>query len=486
MAKNISKKHVEPADGPKNVNFKKRDKFAAKLKNKLKSAIFNQKSAATEILIGNDKKLKSNAKLYTNLSASTSTGFKQTPKSTVTNQNNVGKSAKLSHPNAGPVKVNGKQAEKQVNSSTKPSKYQEMKNGSKTLNSKSKNSSVKPNGVIDGEHQRKKNKKKNKKKKKKSVPSNQNPSENQPNPSNSKRKVEEVKINQDTGKKRLKTIGGFVETNADNEEETKLVKEQLKEAKKKKLQKKKSQDSADVEAGPPVKVHTVGENQINGSGSNSDSEADSYIDRFFGDGKGDFDENHIYSLDEIEAENRNGFLAKASGNVTKSDESSFSDDGTNDNSQSDIDSECSAISIASSNGSNQSSPKDKLVGYKKAGGKIDYDFDDFSWSDVIDGEQSLSDNSDMYYGTDSDVSLGSAIDSDDLDDTYEEESSDMESLDDMSSDDHEEFSSGSECSHSYSDDSQSASSRDTYDEFCSRRYDDEHSSNDDHEYKSKF
>lgn len=115
------------------------------------------------------------------------------------------------------------------------------------------------------------------------------------------------------------------------------------------------------------------------------------------------------------------------------------------------------------------------------------DLEKYSWSDDDDCSDESDDddsdgNGDMFYGSDSDVSLGSIVDSDDLDDTYECESTDesMDGYEMKSSDDSSEFDESDHSNYSYSE---SQSSHDTYDEFLNSRHCD--SSNDDQDFNGK-
>lgn len=299
--------------------------------------------------------------------------------------------------------------------------------------------------------------------------------------------MDNTKTKKSLGTKRFKTVGGFVETNADDDEETKLVTEKLKKKQMKQEKKLKSKlipSSTNEEDAPKIKVHNVATSKNNDTDSNSNSEDDSYIDQFFNDGD-DCDENHIYSLDEIETKQENGFLSMASG-----DESILVSDDSMDSPPEKKTKKTKKHQSKESSDSEHSSPKNKLVSYKKnSADQGEYDFDEYMWSGGDDEEvytESDYDDSDDMYGLDSEISLGSEVDSDD---TYECESTDDESMgeyeDDMSYDEYDEHTSDSECDHSGS--VSEYSSGDTYDDFVnSRRYGDDNSSDDDHEYMSKL
>lgn len=473
MEKKQFKKHFGSKFKPKKENLEEKNPLAAKLKEKLKSTTLNKNQKSERASTDCVKTLKLTTKMKSSNNPNESSNSKQSSKSNGATQETLKTNSKSSDSTVGKTKQNTKKNKKMFTF--------QVKNESNQTNQTNK----------------KKWKNVNKKmKQKKPLASKESPLESQHISKENKRK-NEIKTNKNGGPKRFKTVNGFVETNAHDEEETKLVQETLKKAKKKRSQAKKDQNGVckgeNTETGPAIKVHSVDVNQINGSGSNSDSEADSYINKFFGDDDDNFDENRIYSLDEIEANKRNGFLSKDSGDVTKSDESSSSEDSSNNNSADDL-SDLSSILISNSDKSNENSPNNKLVGYKRGAKTTDNDSDDFSWTDVIDeSQQSLSDISEMFYGTDSSVSLGSEVDSDDLDDTYECESTstDVELMDeyedDRSYDEHDEYSCDSDDNSYSNDDSDIESSQDTYDDFLNRRqYNDDHSSNSDHEYTGKF
>lgn len=503
MAKGQFKK-PNPTEHKKG-DLKKKDKFAEKLKDKLKSAIYNQNNTAAKTLITEAKTQKSNAK-FNIPSAQSTSGFKPKADQAVPKPQIAEKKSKSFNKTAKSVKENGIQNGGQQQLSGKDKTNQKNKNNqstSKQSNSNNVNGS-KPAGPSNENMKQKKKKKKKKKKQKPDLTQSQSTapisvksSDDQHYLGKVKRKVDDAKVNQDkeSGKKRLKVVGGFVETNANDEVETKLVYEKLKKKKEKKKSKLELKNDANA---PKIKVHKVEESKVNGTGSNSDSEADSYIDKFFGDGDENFDENHIYSLDEIQAkDHKNGFLSKASGDVTESDVTASSEDAkpiTKKNKKKQQKPKKKSSDLENS------SPKNKLVKYEGGDDDGEYDFDEYMWPE--EDEYDSSDDSHIMYGSDSEgekeefytesdndsdseISFGSEVDSDD---TYECESSDVESMDEY--DDYEDHS--SDCEHDHSDcsgcsEEMSDTSGDTYDDFMnSRRYDDDHSSDDDHEYKSEF
>lgn len=316
-----------------------------------------------------------------------------------------------------------------------------------------------------------------------------------------KRKFDEVKTNAKIHAKRLKCDrNGFIETNIDSDVEIQVPSEKKPSKKNKQKKMKKSQhlidelngsSEAEDAAGPSVKVIDVDGDQLNGSNDHSDSgadsESDSYIDRFFQGDNNEFNENRIYSVDEIETENQH-FLAKASGERTNSDDDTSSSEGIH--------------VYGSDSGSNSSDSISKIESSKGRKKHVSNDLEKYSWSgdeDVDDSDYDFEDDYDdedmnggMYYGSDSDVSLGSAVDSDDLDDTYEDESTEgsmdgyemNSSYEDDSDNDEDDHSEYDDSDHSNYSCSESHSSQDTYDEFLhSRHYD---SSNDDHDYNGEW
>lgn len=360
-----------------------------------------------------------------------------------------------------------------------------------------------PNRPIKIDKKMKKKKKEKNKKPNATVPVNEKqPHKNQPT-QEGKRKFDQIKADTNTQAKRLKCDrNGFIERNIDSDVEIEVPHEMKPPKKTKKKKIKKSQNKIDEcngssgmkdAAGPSVKVIHVDEDQSNGldehSDSGADSEADSYIDRFFRGDSNEFNENRIYSVDEIETEDRN-FLAKASGERTNSDDDTSSSEGIpvyGSDSDSNSNSSNSIAEIESAKGQKIHTSND-LEKYSWSSGE---DIDDSDYDDEDDDDDDEM-NGDMFYGSDSDVSLGSAVDSDDLDDTYEGESTE-ESIDgyemnssyeDDSDDDEDGNSELDDSDHSNCSYSESHSSQDTYDEFLhSRHYE---SSNDDQDYNGEW
>lgn len=494
MAKNQFKPHQMDH---KKTSLKEKEKLAIKLKSKLKSAILNEEKKSTENLKveAKAKAQKSNAKFNTSMIPSTS-GFK--PKSNQ-NVNEPNKSKKFNKSSENVKKIGHQQNGGQLQFNGKRKPNQKNKNN-QPISSKENKSSNKLNGSKEEEplqNNVKQKKKKQKKKKKQNLIQNPIPSkssDDQKISDKTKRKAD-AKADNDTGKKRFKTVAGFVETNANDEEETKLVKEKLKKKKEKK--KLNQQPQSDLNA-PKIKVHDIVESMANGSDGNSDSETDSYIDRFFGGGDdgNNFDENRIYSLDDIESDRENGFLSKASGEVTKSKQTASSEHPTQAHK---INKKKQKKQTKNNANLKVDSPKNKLVSYRESDDEGEYNFDEFMWTKGDEDDEYTqsdfddSDGNDMMYGSDSEISLGSEVIESSSDESYESETTDTESMeeyeDDSTYDDYGGYS-DSEHDHSgYSDYSENSSARsgDTYDDFLHRRrYDDDHSSNDDHEYTSKF
>lgn len=479
-------------NGPKELKMK--NKLAAKMKDKLKSALFGSNTAAAKGLLAEAKTQKPTPKFnFTKVERSTDSRTKANQHATKNHK--FDKNSKVST-------TNSKGAKENVNHANASAKIQSNKDKNNTHlknhHQQSDNQSEKVNGHQNAnslQHQKKKKTKpKNKpklKQKQKQEPTaamaDKVPDVKSFN-KNKRGKDEKQTLKPDTGKKRLKTAAGFVESNANDVKQSKLIEKKLKKTEKnqpkfaKNSEKKKSKHE---ENAPSIKVHNIDESSSNGSEHHSDSEADSYIDKFFHDGDEDFDENRIYSMDELKTKNENGFLFKASGGVNKSDESSPSEIPLS-NKKSE-----QANGQPKSKKATIISPKNKLLNYNKneqenesdSNSNSDYDFnsdfdsDDYeSMSDEEDesgSDESYidSDNSDMMYGTDSEESLGSEVIF--SDDTYEIDSSDNESMEEYEDDmTHED------------DENESVDSHDAYEDFL-HQYDDSHSSSDDHEYTGK-
>lgn len=491
MGKNSTKNAVPTVTKPFQMNFKKNNKHLAKLKDKLKSAISNQKNSDNQNLLTDAKA----HKFGKHPSKTAANSVKPTVSAVVVNN-----SAKITNnlkPSSSSVNGIGKQSanvdQKELNSNVTINK--------KTSEKREESNSLKKPNITSVETNQ--NPKKNKKKKKKMKNANKEQQKSLPKPSDTQseavkrdRNFEKGKPNETLAKKRFKTVGGFVESNANDEIETQLVKEKLKKRKKKKSKDRVNEDAkqngtAPTDRGPSVKVHSVDENHKN-SLTNSDSEADSYIDKFFGDNDETFDENRIFSLNELEAKNAN-FLAKASGDVTNANEDASSEASPIEISDSDNDSMIMKNKSKRLSQLKKTVPKNnQLVNFKQKEQEHDYDSDEFWLVDNSDDSGTSSDDDNMFYGSDSDISLGSEVDSDDFDDTYEYKSGDdNESMDedevDTSSNELNDFPMTSDSNDSGDNFSDSASSEDTYEEFMHRRhYDSDRSSNDDHDYYGKL
>lgn len=308
-----------------------------------------------------------------------------------------------------------------------------------------------------------------------------------PDSTTSKRVSNEPLPNGNGAKKRMKTVNGFVEIDANDEEGIKLVEETMLKAKS--TQKKR-------EMGPPVVVHDVVEAAIS-SANSTDSEDDSYIDKFFKGSDDEFDENRTYSLDEIESKKANGFLSMGSEDGYNSDETSSSDiDKTNKNHK--------RNTKRKTNATKQKSMNNELVhcvddsdgesSESISDGQLDGDQSSESNSSV-DYSELVNDENDMLYNTDSDISLGSEVESDEMNygssfDETDSEASDSDASDSDASDSDEDLSEeneseddsysyleGSDCSDECSHSSDY--SADTFDNFMNG---DDQESGSDHDY----
>lgn len=138
---------------------------------------------------------------------------------------------------------------------------------------------------------------------------------------------EPINVDKVIAKKAKRVSSGFVETNLDDEEQTKLVKEVLEEERQRIVKQMGYDPTIPVEKfpmnateeapAPSIIVHNVpsaASPAANTNSSPSDSEDDSYIDRFFnGHGANDeFDSNEVLSADEIEKLSDIDFLCSGS------------------------------------------------------------------------------------------------------------------------------------------------------------------------------
>lgn len=460
MGKDQLKKPVQRQQNQQqNSHLKKmkQDKLKEKLKDKLRSAIFNQTSQMAPEVETKEAKIKynpshtksTNGKMNSNAATVTSTVVKN--KSNHINKigtDNQQNNAEGSNRQKFALKKNGKHETKtsiQINtdSSHKLTEFEDVlrKEKSKKKAKNKKKTASKEFETLEFAAKTSK------------------PFDDHGNSIKLKRKVDETKVNTETSKKatkRLKIVDGFVETNADNDDETKRVTEKLMK-KKPKLAK-----VSTNEDGPKIKVYNVKEDQIGCSAvSNSDSENDSYIDKFFRNGVDDFDENRIYSLDEIESKQNNDFLSKASGANKKRKKKSKTEH---------IDASDTASNL----------PTNKLINYKNNAEESGH----MAWPEEDEYTDSDYDYN-MMYGTDSEISLGSEVS--DSTDTYECESTDIDSSDMDEYEDDASYEPSSYSEHGYGE-NESASSGDTYDDFLhSRYYDDNNSdSSNDHEYKGEI
>lgn len=276
----------------------------------------------------------------------------------------------------------------------------------------------------------------------------------------SKRQFDENKASSAT--KRMKTVNGFVEIDTNDQEGIQLVEKWMKKKKSNLEQIKKKQE----DVGPAVIVHKISENVLN-SETNSDSEDDSYIEKFFNKSDEEFDENRVYSQDEIESKKVNGFLSKDSEDGASSDDDASSNHGEIVNGQKQ--NELSKYEHQSDDDSVDSAMKFNYYG----------------------SESDNSNNHALFYNDDSDISCGSEVQSDENEMNYGssfESGSDEEGAfsQDYSDDDYNDMEEDSDDDYSYSEGSdysnenyQSDESSDTYKNFMDGNSQD---SNDDHEY----
>lgn len=468
----------QPLHGPQKKQFKQDKKLASILKNKLKSVLHGKNNAAdTKDLIKEAKTQKSKAKI-TYAKGESSTNFASTVNQPATTSKKTNQNPKFPKKHQAEAKENAHvfasakiKTDKKINPQVKTNKKNDQP---EKVNGFDKKAPAQ-------QQQNKKKKQKNKLKKKQKQEHTESTAEkiaNDKNTNKNKRNIHND-VKQDAGKKRLKTVSGFVESNADDAKQAKSIEEQLKKEGKKQSKSnansKEMQSQADKNA-PKIKVHKVDERNSNDAdGNSSDSEADSYINKFFGDGDEDFDENRIYSMHELEAKNENGFLSKASGGVNNSDASSPSEQLPSNNVK-------TSNGKSKSKGSVKDAANSKLINYKKNAQSTGFDSNSDSDSndcvmlsqeeDSSDLEESDYEDNFGVYETDSDSngSLGSEVIF--SDESYECESTDIESMDEYEDDE------------TYEDDEgESVSSSDMYGDFLNN---DGHSSNEDHEYIGKF
>lgn len=242
----------------------------------------------------------------------------------------------------------------------------------------------------------------------------------------SKKKLEDIDKCVQIVKKSRSTK--FIESNVDDIEQNKVINAKLQE-KKEKINKALGIDSSlpvEIPAdgssdnnkdGPSIIVHNVANNLL-ATESDSDSEGDSYIDQFFnGNNDSDeFDENRVYSADEIENKKVNGFLCEGSETDGESTVASVSDENLSSTTES-SNSYASDISIVQNQSTtaenNVPSPDNKLAHYNGES-DVSQDNENFMYIDHTD-------DSDAY-------TFDDYFQSDLSEDDYEDESSTNESF----------------------------------------------------------
>lgn len=291
-----------------------------------------------------------------------------------------------------------------------------------------------------------------------------------------KRKHTELSAEETNPIKRRKHSNGFVESNMNDVAETKRIEREIKKQKNKLKKSKKSQPcESSNQTELPVMIHNVAEHVVY-SETNSDSENDSYIDRFFHDNDKEFNENRIYSPEEIENEKCNDFLSKDSENVSKTNRTIFSD---NSKSNKNV-----------SNCTEKRKQKSFKLPIQQQESENEHDDDKYNFTKYFGiDDMSHTSESDTSYGSDvteSDASYGSDVI--ESDDQYSESSSFDSSVS-------EEYSNSDEYDHSSESDEEnfeneynehgSETSESTCSDLFSHQYSDEYDSNNDSEYTGK-
>lgn len=450
-----------------NSSAKMKEKQKNKLKEKLKSALSNERKPAAASIITEGKSQKITHKIPNkNVALAKATTPKISTESIKHNKAN--KHGKPSKPNENASR-NDKipHGNKRTNQSDKSDQQPVQKQSNHSKKMKMDKTSAQKNGhVVNNGHPKtdkmngNKSKKMNKAKPAKQV--------NQQPIGDKKRNDSIPKASNVSKKKKMKTVGGFIETNADDKELNTVVHDNLTKKKKKKAKNSQNQqeNGGTIAKGPAVKVisHEIDNDTANGT--NSDSEADSYIDKFFG-GNDAFDENRIYSLDEIEAQTENGFLSKISGGSSGSNESSPSEKMTHTKGK-------------KRNSKAKGSPNNKVAVYKQNDEETSDDETDEDSSNYLN----------MMYGSDSEVSLGSEVSDDgefadsQSDDSYDSNSTDVDS--ELMEEYEDDISYEGNSSDMDADDSESSASSDPYDDFLHSRHNSDGSSHEDHDYTGEL
>lgn len=307
---------------------------------------------------------------------------------------------------------------------------------------------------------------------------------------------ESVDVSKPKAKKAKCKGSGFIETNANNEEETTAVNRILQMQRQRFIEamgmdptipmEKFSQDADEEVPGPSIVVHQVSNDKLSATkhaSSASDSDDDSYINQFF-DGNAqnnEFDSNDALTPSEIEKlSEHNGFLSSGS----DQDESSSGSDATIVDSSSSF--EVVDDGPSTSKQSKSTDHKKQLVHYNGDGDGsrdsyeedsdeyyMDADSDQYDFGDYFDPKDGeyISDDED-YGGAFGGKFAGSSdydSSSSEEEEAEEEESHSSNSSDyDDETDDREHYSSDEFYGHSDENEDES-----TYDEFMSGRYNDD-------------
>lgn len=293
---------------------------------------------------------------------------------------------------------------------------------------------------------------------------------------------------------------GFIETDANNEEETNAVNRLLQMQRQRIVEamgmdptipmEKMSQDVDEEVPGPSIVVHKVNNDELSTAkhaSSASDSDDDSYINKFFdlNAEKNDFNSNDAFTPSEIEKLSKhNGFLSSGS-DQDKS--GSGSDAAINDSSSS---FEVVGDGASTSKKSKSTDHTKQMVHYNSDdnGNRDSYEEDSDEYYMDADSDQydfgDYFDPRDGEYISDDDDYGGASTDSSDYEEEEDEESYGSNSSDyDDETDDQEHYSSDEFYGHSDSDEDEDES---TYDEFMSGHYKDDSNDTDFYgEYKSK-
>lgn len=264
--------------------------------------------------------------------------------------------------------------------------------------------------------------------------------------------------------KRRKHSNGFVESNINDIAETKRIDREIKKQKNKLKKSQLGESSNQTEL--PVMIHNVAEHVIY-SETNSDSENDSYIDRFFDDNDKEYNENRIYSPEEIENKKFN-VLSKDSEDVSKTNRTISSDDSKNNRKV--------------SNCTEKRKQKSFKLPIQKQERKNDHDDDKYNFTKYFGIDDiSHTSESDASYGSDEVESDGQYSESSSFDSSVSDEYFDSDEYVDEGNYDHFSGSDEENSENEYNEDG-SETSESTCNEFFSRQYSDDDDSNNDSEY----